>query len=65
MQIDQCNTPHWQKKGLKNHMILSIESEKVTLTGIAQLVGCCPAEWKAPGLIPGEGTCLGCGPASR
>ena len=31
------------------------------LTCVAQLVGCHPAKWKVPALIPCQGTCLGCG----
>ena len=31
------------------------------LTSVAQVVGRHPAEWKVTGLIPGQGTCPGCG----
>ena len=31
------------------------------LAGVARWVGCCPANPKAAGMIPGQGTCLGCG----
>ena len=31
-----------------------------TLTGVAQLVGCCPTKQQVTGLIPGQGTCLSC-----
>ena len=34
----------------------------VTLTGMAQWVGCCPANGKFASLIPRQGTCRGCGP---
>ena len=34
----------------------------VALTGVAQWVGCCPTKLKVAGLIPSQGTCLGCGP---
>ena len=32
------------------------------LNGAAQWVGHCPANQKVTGSIPGQGTCLGCGP---
>ena len=31
------------------------------LTGMAQLVGHCPANWKISGSIPSQGICLGFG----
>ena len=31
------------------------------LTGVVQLVGCCPAKQKVTSSIPGQGACLGCG----
>ena len=31
------------------------------LTSVAQLVGHHPVNWKVAGLIPSQGTCLGCG----
>ena len=33
---------------------------KGALAGVAQLVGHCPAKQKVAGLIPSQGTCLGC-----
>ena len=42
---------------VKNFKLLS-------LTGVTQWVGHRPANHKVAGLIPGQGTCLGCGPDS-
>ena len=45
---------------------LTLRVVKWALTDVAQLVGCHPVKWKVTGLIPGQGTCLGCrfGPPS-
>ena len=32
------------------------------MTGVAQWVGHCPANQKVTVAIPGQGSCLGCGP---
>ena len=32
------------------------------LAGVAQWIECQPVNQKVTGLIPGQGTCLGCGP---
>ena len=42
--------------------VLGIEGGKKTLTGVAQLVGCRPAKQNVASSLPGQGTCLGCGP---
>ena len=41
------------------------KKEAAGLTGMAQLGGCRPAKRKVPGLIPGQGTGLGCRPGPR
>ena len=33
----------------------------IALTGVAQWVACHPPNLKVTGLIPDQGTCLGCG----
>ena len=38
-----------------------IEIFFLALTGVAQWVECCPTNPKVAGLIPGQGTRLGCG----
>ena len=35
---------------------------KLALAGVAQWIDCQPANQRVTGLIPGQGTCLGCGP---
>ena len=35
------------------------------LTGVAELVGCHPTKQGVAGWIPGQGTCLGCGPGPQ
>ena len=35
------------------------------LAGVAQWIECQPANQGAGGLIPSQGTCLGCGPGSQ
>ena len=35
------------------------------LTSVAQLVGHCPTTQRVTGLIPEQGTCLGCGPSPQ
>ena len=39
-----------------------LKNSCVALTGVAQWVGCHPANRKVSISIPGQGTCLGCGP---
>ena len=41
-------------------LIYILKKQLFTLAGVAQLAGHCPANQKVPGLIPSEGTCLGC-----
>ena len=36
-----------------------------TLAGVAQQIGRQPANQRVAGSIPGQGTCLGCGPSSQ
>ena len=36
-----------------------------TLAGVAQLVGRRPTNKRVAGLIPSQGTCLGCGPGTQ
>ena len=36
-----------------------------TLAGVAQWTECQPAKQKITGLIPSQGTCLGCGPGPQ
>ena len=35
------------------------------LAGVAEWIECWPANWKVVGLIPGQGTCLGCRPGPQ
>ena len=44
---------------VENNDIFEKHAERA-LTGVAQLVGCCPVKQKATDLIPSQGTCLGC-----
>ena len=37
-----------------------LEDAFLSLTGVAQLVGCHPSKQKVEGLTPSQGTCLGC-----
>ena len=39
-----------------------LKSENFALAGVAQWIGCRPANKKVAGSIPSQGTCLGCGP---
>ena len=39
----------------------NLKAEKA-LAGVAQWIECQPANQKVTGLIPSQGTCLGCGP---
>ena len=41
--------------------LFSERDEALALTDEASLVGCHPEKGKVAGLIPGQGTCLGCG----
>lgn len=38
-----------------------IKETSTAPAGVAQVVGHCPANWKAACLIAGQGTCPGCG----
>ena len=37
----------------------------MALAGVTQWIECRPANRKGTGLIPGQGTCPGCGPGSQ
>ena len=39
-----------------------LKNLRAALAGVGQWVGPCPTKQKVAGLIPGQGTCLGCGP---
>ena len=39
-----------------------IKMKNFALAGVAQWIECWPANRKVTGSIPGQGTCLGCGP---
>ena len=43
----------------------SCKEGRHTLTGVAQLAGHCPTKGNVVGSIPGQGTCLGCGPGPQ
>ena len=42
-----------------------IKKEEVALAGVVQWTECWPVNRKVIGLIPGQGTCLGCGPGPQ
>ena len=49
-------------KGLKKKVKYYMVKRKLgTLTSMVQLVACHPTKQKVMGLIPSQGTCLGCG----
>ena len=37
----------------------------LALAGVAQWIECWPVNHRVTGLIPGQGTCLGCGPGPQ
>ena len=39
--------------------------KKGSLAGVAQWIECRPANQRVSGLIPSQGTCLGCGPGPQ
>ena len=43
-----------------SRIILILKRNYRAVTGVAQLVECCPTKRKVAGLIPGQGTCSGC-----
>ena len=45
--------------------ILGNKKQEVALAGVAQWIECQPVNWKVTGSIPGQGTCLGCGPGPQ
>ena len=47
-------------QGIRDRTMIRILNTQALTSG-AQLVGCRPAKQKAAGLIPGQGTRLGCG----
>ena len=53
---------------LQSHLgfsTMEIKSTDSALAGVAQWVECQPVNQKATGLIPSQGTCLGCGPGPQ
>ena len=38
---------------------------QIALAGVAQWIECQPANQRAAGSIPSQGTCLGCGPGPQ
>ena len=46
-------------------MMIFYKNISLALTSVAQLVGPHPANWKVAGLIPSQGTCLGCRPGPQ
>ena len=46
-------------------MIGDTKGFKSTLTGVAQLIGCCPGKQKVTSSIPSQGVFLGCGPGPQ
>ena len=51
--------------GLGNDFLDMTIKAQAALTVVAQCVGCHPANQNFAGLIPGQDTCLGCGPGPR
>ena len=72
-QITQVTQTPWTQ--IEHPVILTFPKTKITfereeisaLLGVAQWIEHWPANWEVAGLIPSEGTCLGCrpGPQSR
>ena len=44
------------------YLLFNVSIRTLALTGVAQWIECQPARQKLAGLIPSQGTCLGCGP---
>ena len=44
---------------------MPLQIMNVALGGVAQWIECWPVNRKVTGLIPSQGTCLGCGPDSQ
>ena len=47
------------KKIKKNNLSKKV---KIALAGVARWIECWPVNQRVTGLIPSQGTCLGCGP---
>ena len=45
--------------------IIIFDNFKIALAGVAQRIECKPANQRVAGLIPSQGTCLGCGPGPQ
>ena len=41
------------------------KNKKIALAGVAQWIECWPVKQRVPGLIPSQGTCLGCRPGPQ
>ena len=46
-------------------VLLFISNIFIALTGVAQWTECRPSNQSVTGLIPNQGTCLGCGPGPQ
>ena len=42
-----------------------VKKKREALPGVVQWIGCRPMDQKVIGLIPSQGTCLGCGPGTQ
>ena len=47
---------------IEYHFIITYKIMNLALAGVAQWIECRPANQRIAGLIPSQGTCLGCGP---
>ena len=45
-----------------SHTSQGKKNKKIALAGVAQWIECWPVKQRVPGLIPSQGTCLGCRP---
>ena len=52
-------------KGLTNRKFQSLETLLSALAGVAQWIECWPVNKRVAGLIPGQGTYLGCRPSPQ
>ena len=60
----------WQQKATNSCFTLSLslppsKTKQTALACVAQWMECQPVNQKVAGSIPGQGTCLGCGPGPR
>ena len=54
----------WDNCNSINNIKKIIKKLKLALAGVAQWIECWPANQRVTGLIPSQGTCLGCGSGS-